>query len=209
MARTAPPPETGAAETAEELALRAQSGSRDAFVQLVDRFQARLYNFLLRRVAQSADADDLTQETFVRAWQQIHRYRPTWRFSTWLFTIGVRLAASQYRSRRRAGPSMDGGVLDGFSAPEERAPDTEDGLRLWETAALVLSPGQFDALWLRYAEGMAIGDIATVLGRTAVGVRVLLFRARGVLAERARGDGVSPASRRDPRAAQSVAGGAR
>ena len=78
--------------SSEELACRAQAGSLPSFAKLVERYQGRLYNFLLRRVGHADDAEDLAQDTFVRAWERIDRYRTTWRFSTWLFTIGSRLA---------------------------------------------------------------------------------------------------------------------
>jgi RNA polymerase sigma-70 factor (ECF subfamily) len=153
-------------------------------VELVDRFQDRLFNFLLRRAGQAADAEDLTQEALVRAWRQIGKYRAEWRFSTWLFTIGARLTASHHRSRRRAA-----GMADLSGTEEMRAGDGDDGgedrdrgRRLWAAARLVLEGDSFDAVWLRYAEGMNTREVAAVLGRTEVGVRVLLFRARAALA---------------------------
>lgn len=175
--------------TAEELAVRAQGGSEAAFAELVDRFEARLYHFLLRR---SAEAEDLTQEAFVRAWQRIGTYKPRWRFSTWLFTIGSRLAASHARKRPSPGPITREPSLRIAGDGMERA---ESGEKVWALVAEVLSAEQQSAVWLRYVEGMAVKDIAAVLGRTQVSVRVMLFRARGVLAERLTEDGtVLPAT---------------
>ncbi|MEE8146382.1 MAG: sigma-70 family RNA polymerase sigma factor, partial [Longimicrobiales bacterium] len=76
------------------LVSRAQTGSLSSFAELVARFEGRLFNFLLRRTRCVADAEDLAQDTFVRAWQRIRRYDPRWRFSTWLFTIAHRLAVT-------------------------------------------------------------------------------------------------------------------
>ena len=87
--------------TPEELALEAQQGSVAAYSELVRVFEGRLYNFLLRRVGSAADAEDLTQEAFLRAWQRLGTYRPKWRFSTWLFTIAFRLAVDESRRRKR------------------------------------------------------------------------------------------------------------
>src|SRR5690606_34180292 len=68
--------------SAEELAVRAKSGPEPsamaAYSQLVDRYHARLYSFLLRRLP-AADAEDLTQEAFIRAWQRIETYNPRYR----------------------------------------------------------------------------------------------------------------------------------
>jgi RNA polymerase sigma-70 factor (ECF subfamily) len=175
----------------EELALRAQRGSMPAFAELVDRFEARLFNFLLRRVASAADAEDLTQEAFLRAWQRIDTYRSKWRFSTWLFTIGLRLAVSQGRKRAALAPAerlRDEPVMppqDLHIALEH----AEERSSIWAMVGRALGPEQQSALWLRYVEGMAVKDIAAVLGRTQVSVRVMLFRARAVLAQKLTPDG--------------------
>jgi len=166
----------------EQLALEAQRGSLTAFTGLVAIFEGRLFNFLLRRVGSRADAEDLTQESFVRAWEQIARYDSRWRFSTWLFTIASRLVISNHRRRRvtvrlheqddslttTTGPTTGG---DG------------EGDRLWKLAGEVLGDDQHTALWLRYVEDLSVGEIARVLGKTQVGVRVTLFRARQRLLE--------------------------
>lgn len=163
-----------------------------AFGELVVRFEARLYNFLLRRVSSRTDAEDLTQEAFVRAWERIDRYDPTWRFSTWLFTIASRLAVSQHR-RSRPTAHLESDEQVRSEEPDERDAerDVRDGGNLWALAKRALKPEQHTALWLRYAEDMAIGEIAQVLGKTHVGVRVCLFRARQMLAEKARETGIA------------------
>jgi RNA polymerase sigma-70 factor (ECF subfamily) len=163
---------------------------------LVDRFSPRLFSFLVRRVGCREDAADLTQETFVRAWRRLETYKPHLRFSTWLFTIAVRLAAAHHRRRRRgaalAGDSSDDraiGVSDRAEAGEQRS-------RLWRVAEETLTPDQFSAVWLRYAEDETVEGIARILGKSRVGVRVTLFRAREKLGRCLRtfdGDRVPPA----------------
>jgi RNA polymerase sigma-70 factor, ECF subfamily len=166
----------------EHLALRAAEGSLEAYGELVRRFELRLFNFLLRRTGSRADAEDLTQEAFIRAWERIHRYEPKWRFSTWLFTIAARLAVSHHRKRR---PTLRWVEEDDSQSPlsVDREDDRNAGARLWSIAGRVLTPEQHTALWLRYAEDMGIDEIAAVLKKSQVGVRVMLFRARQVLAE--------------------------
>lgn len=173
-----------ASRTPEQLAARAAEGSLDAFGELVRRFESRLFNFLLRRTSARADAEDLTQETFIRAWERIHCYKPDWRFSTWLFTIAARLAISHHRKRR---PSLRWSIDEDADSPAPPVGEPTDeratGAQLWSLAARVLGPDQHTALWLRYAEDMSIDEIARVLGKSQVGVRVMLFRARQLLAE--------------------------
>jgi RNA polymerase sigma-70 factor, ECF subfamily len=182
----------------EELAVRAQGGDEAgiaAFSELVERFSGRLHSFLLRRLP-PADAEDLTQEAFIRAWQRIGTYNPRYRFSTWLFTIATRLAISHGRVDRRgrerefdsAGNSSQAGIdstrRDSRRDPGASASQREERLRIWETVAEILGDEQHTAIWLRYVEEMSIAEIARVMGRTPVGVRVMLFRARNLLAQR-------------------------
>jgi len=169
--------------TPEELAVRAQGGSLPAFSELVDRFEGRLYNFLLRRVGSAADAEDLTQETFLRAWQRIATYRPQWRFSTWLFTIGARLAVSRARRAPRRTEPMRGDLQGRHTDVGGQMDAGVQRTRIWALVDELLSQEQRTAVWLRYVEGMAMKDIARVMGKTQVAIRVMLFRARAVLAE--------------------------
>ena len=171
--------------TNRQLARRAQSRSMPAFTELVSRFERRLFNFLLRRVKCAEDAEDITQEAFVRAWQSIDRYDPTWEFSTWLFTIGRRLAANQVAKNKRM-PKALGPVNEPSHTIDASsiASDIEQKSSLWDLVQATLNADQQTALWLRYGEQMPVQDIAKVLGKTRVSVRVMLFRARQALAEK-------------------------
>ncbi|MBX3402459.1 MAG: sigma-70 family RNA polymerase sigma factor [Phycisphaeraceae bacterium] len=168
--------------TDEELAAAAREGNADAYSLLVSRYATRLFNFLRRRARTEADAEDLAQETFIRAWTKLHTYRPGMRFSTWLYTIGTRLAATHARTRRlpEVGPPAVEPADPRNSAPAD-GPDPL-AVALWSAADRVLPPEQRSAVWLRYAEDLAVGEIARVLGKSRVNVRVMLFRARRTLA---------------------------
>ena len=149
-------------ETPEVLAVRAAQGSHAAFAELVALFEVRLYNFLLRRTRSRTDAEELTQESFARAWQSIKSYDPAWKFSTWLFTIGSRLAVSDHRKQGRM-RTMDtsdsaaggmagmmgvggigsrgesGGRMEGIG--EERMEHRLLGRALWADQAITALPG--------------------------------------------------------------------
>ena len=162
----------------EELACRAQGGCATSLDQLLRRFQAPVLQFLRRR-GLAADAEDLVQETFLRAYENLHRYRRRWAFSTWLFTIARRTSINH---RRRLWPTADTTLVEGTAATE---PEPLDGLvavegrrRLWDLADRVLTEEQMTALWLYYVEDMRPRDIAFVLGRSQGSVKVMLFRAR-------------------------------
>ncbi len=83
----------------EELARRAQQGCAASFEQLVRRFQVPVLQFLRQRTG-AVEAEDLVQETFVRAYENLHHYRRTWRFATWLFTIARRVSINHHRRAR-------------------------------------------------------------------------------------------------------------
>lgn len=169
-------------QTPEELAARAQEGSLAAYGELVRRFQDRLYAFLLRRTLTAADAEDLAQETFIRAWRRIGLYRPTNRFSTWLFTIAARLASSHRRSAARRAAQRQKLESPAGLDPTAGTDRAERQGRVWGAVDRMLRGDQRTIVWLRYAEGLSMQEIAAVLGKTQVGVRVSLFRAREVLA---------------------------
>lgn len=175
--------------SAEELALRSQQGCQECFEELVERYNVRLYQFLRSRTAGVQDAEDLVQDTFVKAYHNIHRYRSSWRFSTWLFTIGSRLATSRHRSLHRqqiVTESNPGSIEPADVAMQQ---ETHDGL--WAIAR-DLSKDQYQALWLKYVEDISIKEIAKVLKKTQVGVKVLLYRARTNLARRLRNIAAEP-----------------
>ena len=87
--------------TDEELAAQAAAGSRSAFEELVSRYSLRLFHFLRSCSRSDEDVEDLTQETFLRAYRNIGRYDPQRRFSTWLYTMAIRLSISRQRSQRK------------------------------------------------------------------------------------------------------------
>jgi len=164
--------------SAEELVFRARDGSSACFEELVERFSGRLYHFLVRKTANTEDAEDLVQETFVKAYQNLHRYEPTYQFSTWLFTIGVRLAISHYRkAKKNRVLRMEAEIQAAEPGPYEVVAEQEDREKLWHTARR-LPPDQHDALWLRYVEDLPVKEIAIVMDKTRVHVKVLLYRAR-------------------------------
>lgn len=193
---------TGGAGEVDDLALAARGGSLVCYGELVERLETRVVAFLLRRTRDRHDAEDLAQDAFVRAWQRIDEWDPSRAFGAWVLTIAARLAKDRARAAgRRSARERAHGPADRAVGPDpsHAVAEREQLGRLWAAADRDLSEDQRSALWLRYAEGMGVGDIATVLGKTRVGVRVALFRARRTLVERLDedrvGDGPNAAAR--------------
>jgi RNA polymerase sigma-70 factor, ECF subfamily len=160
-----------------DIAALAASGSVEAFEELALRFEPRIYGFLCRHVGNAHDAQDLTQETFVRAWRAIMRFDPKRDFATWLFVIARRAAANHFRARRTHDELTEDLAAEPLESRSDEAAD------LWR-AAQKLKRSYYEALWLRYAEGFSVAQTARVMGLTTIHVKVILHRARKELARR-------------------------
>ncbi len=169
------------AASEEDLAGRVQEGCADSFTELVARLQPRLLFVLRRRMRHEADAEDVAQKTLLRAYEKIHLYDPARKFSPWLFTIAIRLAADHYRQRKiPTEPTSETAstIVDPQPTPTQQAITREQSDDLWALARRLLKPDQWTALWLLYGEGQTVREIASTLDRTSVSIRVLLYRAR-------------------------------
>jgi len=170
------------ATTSEELARRAGAGCADSFTALVRRHGGGVFNYLLRMTGNPHDAEDLTQETFLKVFRSLGRADPPVAFTAWLFTIARRTALNHFRAARPAG-ELDPETASGTPDPASVAAAKDDRCSLW-TLAKRLKRRQFEALWLRYAEGLAVKEIARVMRLHSIHVRVLLHRGRQQLARR-------------------------
>jgi len=164
----------------EELAKRSQDGDQSAFEFLVHRLQTRITLFLYRMVGSMDIAADLAQDSFIKAYKNIHRYDSSYAFSTWLFTIAKRTALNHFRSSR---PTVE---FQEYIEREERHPRSQleskdETHKLWNLAKRTLKPIQFEALWLRYGEDFTIEETAEIMKTNQIRVRVLVHRARHAL----------------------------
>jgi RNA polymerase sigma-70 factor (ECF subfamily) len=158
----------------------AQAGSLPAFEVLVERYHARIYNFIWQFVRNQHDAEDLTQDTFVKAYRAIARFDLRYSFTAWLFTIARRSAINHYRR------TVSTEELDSDFAMEANDPAQAAGLKdrahsIWQTAARLLKPKQYEALWLTYGEGFSNAESSRIMRTNPIYVKVLLHRAREVL----------------------------
>ncbi len=181
---------TATARSDEELAAEARAGSLSCFGTLVDRYEGRLISFVYRRVGSMDEARDCVQEAFLRAWERRETYRVGERFSAWMFTIASHAATDSWRKRERASAIRD--IKLSLTREDQAPPASSDdrarsneaarGAEVWEIAERILPPEIVEALWLRYAADLEADQIARVLGRSGVGVRVMLMRARRKIA---------------------------
>jgi RNA polymerase sigma-70 factor (ECF subfamily) len=169
-----------ARSTDEELASKVAAGSRASFEALIQRYSSRLFYFLRHKTSSDQDIEDLIQETFLKAYQHINRFDPDKKFSTWLYTIAIRLAISHHRAKKETRPSLV--AKSSFPGPQEALIQKEKARNIWNLARS-LKQEEYQALWLRYGEDMSIKDMARIMGKKHISVRVLLHRSRLNLAK--------------------------
>jgi RNA polymerase sigma-70 factor, ECF subfamily len=168
----------------EALVRRAQRGDRLAFERLVDRHQHRLYTLAARVLGSPTDAADAVQETLLRAWLRLDRFRGDARFSTWLYRICVNAA---HDVRERHGKSVGAGL----DPPEqERVPDPRDAFAERELsgelqrALEALDEPYRTAVVLADVLGCSYAEVAEITGVAEGTVKSRVFRARTELGRR-------------------------
>lgn len=177
----------------EQLVARALEGNQGAFNDLVIRHERRLFRFLSRSAADPTDVEDAMQQAMLKAYLNLARYNPRWRFTTWLFTIALR----ELRSLRRGRSAERIEAHHDPVAPTVVHPiDNDDPGELWRVARRVLHPQHYTALWLRHGEDLPLADIAQIMSRPRIWVSVTIHRACACLRETLNSKPIAPAVER-------------
>lgn len=160
-----------------ELIRDAQTGDRAAFAVLVERYWDRLYRWLYHLTHDAHAAEDLAQETFLKAFAAIHRFKAGTNFRAWLFRIGHNNFVNLHRSRSNSRHALP---VDAPSRQEGPVDQTLSREALQQLARAVgrLPPEFRAAFLLRAEEGMSFRSLAAVLGVTEETARWRVFKAR-------------------------------
>jgi len=175
----------------EELILQVQSGETLGFDILVDRYKVRLYNYLLRLLRNEDEAEEIAQETFVKAFIHADKYKTIARFSTWLYTIATNLVRNRLRAKKRApmflsiwnrghdsdpdAPAVD--LVDTARQPDAQFNDKELSGIINEAIARI--PEKYRTSFvLREVNQLSYEEIAAVTGLKLGTVRSRINRAR-------------------------------
>ncbi len=162
------------------LVRRVAAGDADAFEPLYRAHGPRVYALCLRMTGDSALAAELTQDTFVRAWERIASFRGDSSFGTWLHQLAVNVVLAHARSgRRRAARVTSESDVGALPAASTR-PAFDERMDL-DAAIATLPPGARSAFVLHDVEGYTHEEIARQTGVAAGTVRAQLFRARQLL----------------------------
>ncbi len=167
-----------------------KAGDQDAFAQLVQRHQRRVFNLVFRMLQQYEEANEVTQETFFAAWQGLPSFRGDARFSTWLYRIAYNCCLKQLEQRKRDSALQI--AIQAEQALQEESCDERaaEELETYERQALVrehlsLLPAKYRVvLILRHLQEMTYEEMAEILTIPIGTIKTHLFRARNLLKER-------------------------
>ena len=175
-----------------ELVERVIAGDGEAFRLLVERHQRPVYGLLLRMVRRPALAEDLAQETLIKAYRAIASFDRSRKFSSWLFKIAHNTAIDHLRRSRPPTVPLESDEADRadplalLAAPESRSPEARargrDLAEALEDALADLRPDYREAVLLRFQQGLPYDEIADILDLPLGTVKTHLHRARNQLA---------------------------
>jgi RNA polymerase sigma-70 factor, ECF subfamily len=179
--------------TDAQLVERTLAGSEDAFTALVSRHQRSVYNLLARMLRNPALAEELAQESFLKAYTHLRSFKPEFKFANWILRIAHNTAIDVLRQR---GPqivsidapapaeqrSVEETAVDPRSDEAERRVEQRDLTRLLDAALDHLRPEYRRAVVLRYQQDLGYEEIAAITGEPVGTVKSHLHRARSEMA---------------------------
>jgi len=185
--------------TDSEIISAVLDGDTDAFAQLADRYKSRVNSVIYHLVGGMGDTEDLTQETFLRAWSNLHNFQLGRKFSSWLLTIARNLAIDHLKKKRLKTLSVDREDEDGFQPLGEIADNRlnpEEGAQrefVWSSVSRALDrlPESYRTpLVLRHMDDLSYEEIAEVLGQPLGSIKSKIHRGRRMLQERLTAEGL-------------------
>lgn len=169
--------------TESEAITRSRSGDQSAFAWIVKEYKHMVYTTAMRVLRHREEAEEVTQDSFVKAYQNLAGYQGGSKFSTWLFSITYRTAISKLRVRRASTSDLES-VPESAAAGTDRSPsELPDRRAALEYALARLSPEDAGVVSLFYLHEQNVEEIVTATGLSASNVKVKLHRCRKRLFE--------------------------
>jgi RNA polymerase sigma-70 factor (ECF subfamily) len=173
------------------LARRALKGDQQAFAEIVALYQDKLYHMAFRMLGSRQEAEDVTQEAFLRVYRNLDRYDESMKFSTWIYRIATNLCIDRLRKRKQTysldAESSEHEGLDGYALipGDDRTPESE--MLLTETQRIVREaietlPAKYKSVMvLRYLHDLSLQEIGEVLDMPVTTVKTRVHRGREFL----------------------------
>jgi len=172
----------------------ALEGDQKAYADIVSRFREQIFHFIFRMVKDKAQAEDLTQETFIKAFRALASFNSDYAFSTWLYKIAANNCIDYFRKKKLATTSLDtpikakDGDLQRDFPDQEQGPESEliskEQTNQIQTAIDSLPAKYKQAILLRHSQDKSYEEIAEELEIPLGTVKVRIFRAREMLKAR-------------------------
>ncbi len=159
---------------------RCLQGDSEAYGELVDRYQKALYNTAFRMTGDTELARDITQETFVKAFERLREYRPEHKFFSWIYRIMLNDALNQLKQRRLT-QVIETEIISERAAPDEEFDNKRQSERI-ERALRELAFDQRLVIVLRYFNDMSYQEMSVILSLPEKTVKSRLYSARQNLA---------------------------
>ena len=168
----------------------AQQGDQNAFTFLLNTYWAEVYNFMLKRTGNEVDAEDVTIETFSKAFSNITKYKEEYAFNTWLISIAKNAHIDLRRKRKNfdfvnledTNDSIYANIADDTSNVED-AMIKEQNLNVFKAYVKMLKPHYQEVIELRFFQELSYKEIAEVLTEPISNVKTKILRAKKLLTE--------------------------
>ena len=163
----------------DEIISRVLKGDRNAYTLVVNRYKGPIFNLAYRMTGSYHDADDLTQETFLKAYVALGKFQRDRKFFTWLYTISLNLIRNHLRGAKPVSEPMESLCSsesnNDFENPEGSAIRGEE-IKLLDICMRRLPPDVREAVVLRFHQGLSFEDVAAVSGCSLSGAKMKVYR---------------------------------
>lgn len=171
------------------LVAQAKAGDADAFGKLYDASVDRVYRYVFFRVSDAETAEDLTSQIFLKAWENLHRYKPSGPLIAWLYSIARNTVIDHYRTHKQTVPLDEVATVLGHDARLEERVDLHAELTSLQAAMQHLTDEQREVLTLKFLQDADTSEIARQMHKSEGAVRALQMRALQALARVMKSDG--------------------
>jgi len=164
-----------------EIIKQVERGERDAYALLIEAYKGPVFNLAFRMTGSYSDADDLTQEIFIRAYQNLHQFDQGKKFFTWLYTLGINLIRNHLKKKAKdvASHTTD----HHFSEPQTKGDESgeevllsEDSMRRLDENMQKLPVDLREAIILKFYQDMTFEEIAAITGDSLSAVKMRVYR---------------------------------
>ena len=168
-------------KTDAEIVGRVLKGDKQAYALLIEAYKGPVFNLAFRMTGSYPDADDLTQETFIRAYQKLHQFDQGKKYFTWLYTISINLIRNHLKKKARniAAPA----AIRFFPESQTQADESREGDMLSEERMISLEKTMQtlpvdlrEALILKFHQGLTFEEIAAITGDSVSAVKMRIYR---------------------------------